>query len=420
MADDLRARLQIPPERLDELNRVLLAPDQQVINDFFEVVARYGTPEEINRKAAEASHLPSLLRRVAAGHPEFAKELDWLAQQREHGAFITVADYRRQVLGGRAQSMEFLDEFAVTLEVSAAQYFSWVILTARRAIEERSLVPGRFIRVRKMKEQEADGDLPAFAAAMQILGASFVETLDTKGTDGSNVHLGGPETITGYFGGIGQPNEHALQWLDEYLYYYTTYGVRQVLNVNSGTILLGYFLHRLGVDIEFKISVFVGNDNPYAALWTLIGAKLFARADGSSPLIGFNWSNSIDNRTMEITAQFRKAFGFEDVVRFEHHITETWKSIVRQPYNRRAELVAIADHVANISAKHEGGDPEIEPTRAHPSDILDYFRERKEILASGDWDHLTQNFLDKVASTNATARALTEHGLSFVAAAVHG
>jgi hypothetical protein len=295
-----------------------------------------------------------------------------------------------------------------------------VILTARRAIEERSLVPGRFIRVRKMKEQEADGDLPAFAAAMQILGASFVETLDTKGTDGSNVHLGGPETITGYFGGIGQPNQHALQWLDEYLYYYTTYGVRQVLNVNSGTILLGYLLHRLGVDIEFKISVFVGNDNPYAALWTLIGAKLFARADGSSPLIGFNWSNSIDNRTMEITAQFRKAFGFEDVVRFEHHITETWKSIVRQPYNRRAELVAIADHVANISAKHEGGELEIEPTRAHPSDILDYFRERKEILASGDWDHLTQNFLDKVASTNATARALTEHGLSFVAASVHG
>src|SRR4030066_386851 len=224
MADDLRARLRIPPERLDEVNRVLLASDQQAINDFFEVVARYGPPEENNRKAAEASHLPNLLRRVAAGHPEFAKELDWLAQQRDHGAFISVADYRRQVLGDRAQSMEFLDEFAVTLEVSAAQYFSWVILTARRAIEERSLVPGRFIRVRKMKEQEADGDLPAFAAAMQILGASFVETLDTKGTDGSNVHLGGPETITGYFGGIGQPNAHALQWLAGVLVFYTPHG----------------------------------------------------------------------------------------------------------------------------------------------------------------------------------------------------
>ncbi|OGT27816.1 MAG: hypothetical protein A2Z17_00320 [Gammaproteobacteria bacterium RBG_16_66_13] len=416
MADNLHSRLRIPTERLDDLNRLLLSPDQKVIRDFLEVVARYGTPEEINRKAAEASNLPNLLRRVAAGHPDFAKELDWLARQRDRGAFITVADYRKKVLGDRAQTMEFLDEFAVTLEVSAAQYFSWVILAARRAIEERTLMPGRFIRVRRMKEQEADGDLPAFAAAMQIIGASFVETLDTKGTDGSNVHLGGPETITGYFGGVGQPNEHALQWLDEYLYYYTNYGVRQVLNVNSGTILLGYLLHRLGVDIEFKISVFVGNDNPYAALWTLIGAKLFSRADGTSPLVGFNWSNSIDNPSMEITAQFRKALGFEDVVRFEHHITETWKSIVRQPYNRRAELVALADHVANISAKHEGGEPEIEPTRPHPSDILDYFRERAEVLASGDWDHLTQNFLDKVASANETARALTEHGLSFVAA----
>ena len=46
---------------------------------------------------------------------------------------------------------------------------------------------------------------------MQIIGASYVETLDTKGTDGSNIHLGGPATITGYFGGIGQPNDHVAQ-----------------------------------------------------------------------------------------------------------------------------------------------------------------------------------------------------------------
>ena len=260
----------------------------------------------------------------------------------------------------KADQIAFKDEFAVTLEISACQYFPWVIAAAKRAIEQGSLMPGRFIKVRKMKEQEADGDLPAIAAAMQIIGASYVETLDTKGTDGSNVHLGGPATITGYFGGVGQPNHYPLKWLDEYLYYYTNYGVRQVLNVNSGTILVGYLLHRLGVDIEFKISVFVGNDNPYAALWTLLAAKLFSRDDGTSPLIGFNWSNSVNNQTLELTAQFRKALGFEEVVRFEHHITETWKSIVRQPYDRRAELVELADHVANISAKHEGGDPEID------------------------------------------------------------
>jgi len=278
-----------------------------------------------------------------------------------------------------------------------------------------------------MKESEGDdGDLLAVAAAMQIVGATYVETLDTKGTDGSNVHLGGPETITGYFGGIGQPNDHALMWLDEFLYYYTSYGISQVLNINPGTVLLGYLLHKLGVNNEFKISVFMGNDNPYAVLWTLIAARLFARPDprspgapgagGTSPLIGFNFSNSVNNETIELCAEVRGALDFEKVVRFEHHITETWKSIVRQPYDRRDELVEIAGHVANISAKHEGGDPEVERTREHPSDILDYFREKAEVLQSGEMALLERNYLDKHAALNHTARALTEHGLSFVAA----
>jgi hypothetical protein len=278
-------------------------------------------------------------------------------------------------------------------------------------------MPARFIRVRKMKEQEKDqGDILAFAAAMQIMGTSFVETLDTKGTDGSNVHLGGAETITGYFGGIGQPNEYALRWVDEFLYYYTQYGIKQVLNINPGTVLLGYLLRKLGIQNEFKISVFMGNDNPYAALWTLIGAKLFSDKDGSCPLIGFNLSNSVNNRTIEIISEAREKLGFEDVVRIEHHITETWKSIVRQPYNRREELINLADHVANVAAKHEGGEIETEKTRKHPSDIFDYFREKKEIEVSGEMPALLQNYLDKHDSVMATARALTEKGLSFKAA----
>lgn len=416
MTEQLRELLKIPYDRLDDINALLLNPDTQVVNDFLAVVAKYGTPEEINRKAEEAGRLPNLLERVKATKPEYLQDLEWLQAQRDQGAFISIPTYRRKVLGDRADEMTFADDFAVTLEVSAAQYFPWVIAAAKRAIAQGSLLPGRWIKVRKMKEQEADGDLPAIAAAMQIIGASYVETLDTKGTDGSNIHLNGPATITGYFGGIGQPNHYPLKWVDEYLYYYTNFGVRQVLNINSGTILAGYLLHRLGVDIEFKISVFVGNDNPYAGLWTLIGAKLFSRDDGTSPLIGFNWGNSVNNQTLEITAQVRKALGFEDVVRFEHHITETWKSIVRQPYNRREELVQLADHVANISAKHEGGDPEVDSARPHPSDILDYFREKSEVIASGDWDNLQTNFLDKVESSNRTAWALTENGLSFVAA----
>ena len=414
---DLRNRLKIPADRLDEINAVFLNPDMRVINDLLDVVAKYGTPEEINAKAREARKFENLMAKVRATKPEYIADLEWLIEQRDAGAFISVEDYRRKVLGSDAETTNFADDFAVTLEISALQYFPWVRAAAERAIAKGMLMPARFIRVRKMKEQETDGDIAAVAAAMQIVGATYVETLDTKGTDGSNIHLGGPETITGYFGGIGQPNDHALQWIDEFLYYYTEYGVYQVLNINPGTVFLGYMLHRLGVDIEFKISVFMGNDNPYAGLWTLLGAKLFAREDGSSPLIGFNWGNSANNETMEITAQFRNAWGFEDMVRFEHHITETYKHIVLQPYNRRDELVEIADHVANISAKHEGGDPETDSARAHPSDILDYFRDKEEIIASGDWDALQLNFLDKFDALNNTARALTEKGLSFLAAA---
>ncbi|UCF58712.1 MAG: hypothetical protein JSV15_06575, partial [Candidatus Bathyarchaeota archaeon] len=298
----------------------------------------------------------------------------------------------------------------------------WFIEEAKRAIAQQDLMPSRFIRVRFMKEQVEDDEILAFAAAMQIIGASYVETLDTKGTmpgpDGLpiNVHLGGPETITGYFGGVGVPNEYALKWVDEFLHYYTKYGVQQVLNVNLGSVMLGYWLYKLGIDIEFKISVFLGNDNPYACFWTLMTAKLFSRDDGTSPLIGFNLSNSVNNETIELSASIREAFDFEDIVRIEHHIVETCKSIVRQPYDRLKELLEIAADVKNISAKHEGGVPEIEATREHPSDILDYFVPKKDILVQGLMPKFTSNYLDKHDSLNRTAKALTERGLAFIAA----
>ena len=414
--DNLQKTLSIPTDYLDSINAFLLDPASPAMKNFFAVVAKYGSPEEINRRHVESRKLDSLLKKVEAKNKKYAADLEWLMEKRDEGAFTSVEEYRAKVLGKRKNTMEFADSSAVTLEVSALQYFPWIRPMCEHAIRDGSLIPGRFIAVRKMKESEADGDLPAIVAALDIMGSSFVETLDTKGTDGSNPHLGGPATITGYFGGIGQPNEHALQWLDEFLYYYTNYGVQDVLNFNAGTILLGFLLYRLGVDIHFKISVFFGADNPYHALWIMMAAKLFSRADGTTPLVGFNWSNSTNNTTIETAAQFRKALGFEQVIRFEHHITETYRSIVIQPYDRRSELLDIAGHVANISAKHEGGDPETEQTRGHSSDILDYFRDKKEVIESGDWDNLQQNFMDKVDACNHSARALTEKGLSFIAA----
>lgn len=415
---DLRDKLTIPVENLEAINRYLVNPNNSLVNSMLKVIEKYGGVDEIERRAAESGRLENQLRRLQEMNSPWLQKLEWLDRKREEKAFITVADYRRSVLGEQAARTSFDDSYAVTLELSACQYLEWLFLGCENAIRDRSLVPGRFIRVRNMKEQDGpDGEVLAFAAAMNIVGASWVETLDTRGTDGSNVHLGGPETITGYFGGVGEPNRHPIQWLDEFLYFYTRYGVRQVLNVNPGTIMLGYMMRKVGIRNEFKISVYMGNDNPFAVLWTLIGAQLLRCPKNNTSLIGFNFSNSVDNETIELSAEIREAFDFTDIVRFEHHITETWKSIVRQPYNRRAELLEIADHVKNISAKHEGGDIEVEQQRERPSDILDYFRAKDEILSiEGEFDHLTRNYLDKWDALNRTASELTARGLTFKAA----
>jgi len=419
---DMREKLKINSKNLDEINEFFLKEDNLLVNDLVKIVDKYGNVEEINRKAREAGKLENLMTRLKAKNSPYVKDLEWLIEQRNKGAFISIPNYRRKILGEKANTTHFDESFAVTLEISACNFFPFLIEEAKKSIHNQDLMPARYIRVRGMKEQVEDDDILAFAAAMQIIGASYVQTLDTKGTmpgpDGApiNIHLGGPETITGYFGGVGIPNEYALQWVDEYLHYYTEYGVRQVLNINPGSVLLGYMLHKLGIDIEFKISVYMGNDNPYAILWTLMTAKLFSRPDGTTPLIGFNLSNSVNNETIELAAYTRKPWGFEDIVRLEHHIIETQKSIVRQPYDRLNELLQIADHIKNISAKHEGGIPEIDKTRDHPSDILDYFMPKKDIIAQGLMPKLLQNYLDKHHAVNRTAKALTEKGLTLIAA----
>ncbi|HMK07702.1 MAG TPA: hypothetical protein VK449_01605, partial [Anaerolineales bacterium] len=130
---DLRSRLAIPTERLHALNELLINADAQVVNEFLATVAKYGTPEEINRKAAEAGSLPSLMKRVRERTPEFAKDLAWLEKERDRGAFVTIADYRRAVLGPAADQRHFDEASAVTLEVSAAQYFPWLIDGAHQA-----------------------------------------------------------------------------------------------------------------------------------------------------------------------------------------------------------------------------------------------------------------------------------------------
>ena len=96
---DLRKMLAIPGNRLESINAVLLDPDSKVVNNFLEVVAKYGTPEEINRKHREARKLENLMKQVEERAPGHIADLKWLMEQRDKGAFVPVADYRRNQIG---------------------------------------------------------------------------------------------------------------------------------------------------------------------------------------------------------------------------------------------------------------------------------------------------------------------------------
>ena len=302
---EMRERLLIQAADVAAVNAFLANPDNPFVNSLFEVVDKYGGVEQINRAADEAGRLETRLERLREEHSPYLADVEWLAAQRDAGAFVTLPEYRRTVLGAAADTTVVDEESAVTLEISALQFFPWLIAEARQAIEKRELMPGRFIRERNMAEQsKPGGDLLAVCAAMQIIGATHVESLDTRGIDGANLMVG-LETITGYFGGIGEPNEHVLSYVDEYLHYLTEYGVREVLNFNIGTILAAFVLRKLGVRNEFKISVFMGVDNPWSVLWLLIGARLVGGSGGATSLSGINFSNSADSDTLRAASAAR-------------------------------------------------------------------------------------------------------------------
>ncbi len=415
---DFMQPFQLNSAGFDTVSAFLRDGENPLTSAVSEIIEKFGTPEEINAKAAAARDLGAIKSRLKDIGSPYLADLEWLENQRDQSAFVRMADHETPLVpAGQKRTGT-----NVTLEISACQYFPWLIDQARYCIENCELMPGRIIRVRNMKESEEDnGDLLAMNAAVQIIGATMVETLNTNGLDGSNVHLGGPETITGYFGGIGMPNRHPVKWLEEYLYYYTRYGTRQALNISPGQLMVGYLLNQLGVDNEFKVSVFYGgSDSAFGVFHTLAVACLMSRRDGRSPLIGLNLNNSVNLETIRSIADVRDRLGMTDTVRIEHHVTEAYKSIVTQPYCRRDELVEAARTITNIAAKHEGGDPEVESTRDHPSDIMDYFVPKSDAVSSGAMSAFQRNYMDKHDAMQVTARSLIKQGVGVTAAGLHG
>ena len=76
MTNRLQDTLRISQAQLDEINALLLDPESKVVRAFLDVVRKYGTPEEINRKAAEARCLETLIARLREMDSPYVADLN--------------------------------------------------------------------------------------------------------------------------------------------------------------------------------------------------------------------------------------------------------------------------------------------------------------------------------------------------------
>ena len=61
---NLRELLKISEGRLAEVNDLLTDPANETVGQILQIVEKYGGPEEINRKAAEAGKFENLMARL--------------------------------------------------------------------------------------------------------------------------------------------------------------------------------------------------------------------------------------------------------------------------------------------------------------------------------------------------------------------
>ena len=102
--DDMRARLRIEAADADAVNQFLASPDNPFVESLFDVLDKYGGVDQINGAADEAGKLETRLERLRDERSPYLAGVEWLAEQRDAGAFVTLAEYRRGVLGGDADA----------------------------------------------------------------------------------------------------------------------------------------------------------------------------------------------------------------------------------------------------------------------------------------------------------------------------
>jgi len=122
-----RSKLKIDVERLNEINSFLLKDDNPLVDGLIKVIEKYGGVDEINKKANDSRKLENLMAKLDEKNSPYVKDLHWLQKQRDDDAFISIPEYRREILGNKTDTTKFDESFAITLEISACNFFPWII-----------------------------------------------------------------------------------------------------------------------------------------------------------------------------------------------------------------------------------------------------------------------------------------------------
>jgi hypothetical protein len=129
----MKRSLGIDENRLASINAFLERSPNAVLDPLLEIIEKFGGAERINEKARENGTLDSLLKRLRKANADYARQLEWLVEQRDAGRFIPMEEYA--AARGPAGAKQLDSSYRVTLEISALQYFPWLIAEARRAID---------------------------------------------------------------------------------------------------------------------------------------------------------------------------------------------------------------------------------------------------------------------------------------------
>ena len=137
---DMRERLTISTQKLEEINRFLVSEQNTILNPLVDIVEKYGGVKEINRKAHESRKIENLLNRLETSNSPFLNDLNWLQEQRDDTNFVSLDEYKKKILVEKTGSFEFDESLAVTLEISACNFFPVLVEEAKYAIDNEDLM----------------------------------------------------------------------------------------------------------------------------------------------------------------------------------------------------------------------------------------------------------------------------------------